>query len=98
MIKQRVSVMELWSEPVVQRKQLYQMVGWLKLFNLLAFNQLDLKQIVPTCVQHIHFSLTVFWDFYSISFLDNQRLSTIQETSPFGFKKNTEPTMNFLLE
>lgn len=64
------------------------MVGWLKLFNLLAFNQLDLKQILPTCVQHIHFSLTVFWDFYSISFLDNQRLSMIQETSPFGFKKN----------
>lgn len=63
MIKQRVSVMELWSDPVVQRKRLYQTVGWLKLFNLLAFNQLDLKQIVPTCVQHINFSLTVFWDF-----------------------------------
>lgn len=63
------------------------MAEWLKLFNLLAFNQTELKQIVPSCIQHIYFFLTILWHFYSASFLDNQRLSKIQETSLFRFFK-----------
>lgn len=75
----------MWA--VCAKKQLYEVVEWLKLFNLLAFNQIDLKQIVLTCIQHIYFFLSILWHFYSASFLDNQRLSKIQETSLFRFFK-----------
>lgn len=78
----------IWT--VCAKNQLYEMVGWLKLCNLLAFKQLDLKQIVSTYIQHIHFSLTVLWDFYSISFLDNQSLSKMQETFLFRLKRKNQ--------